>query len=303
MSLLYTHTHKQTKRQNNTLTPTLSAHSSGAAEQGFKISTKNPGSLIPGALDELRARTEAAFARLRVDSVDVLYVHGPDRARAPADYAHAFDELHRAGKLRRFGISNYTPDETRALHAYCVAHDLVRPTVYQGNYNPVSRIYDDTLFPVLRELGIAFYAYSPIAGGFLTKSRKAIEDETAGGRFAIGDSIGSKMYRSLYIKPAMLDALDGWEALAREQGIPQAELAYRWVYYHSALDTTKGDSVILGASKAEQIKQTVEGLRKGPLKPEIVKGIDEVWDIMKHEAFADNIGNFDPNGVLSPRDG
>lgn len=219
-------------------------------------------------------------------------MHAPDGSVSPADYAHAFDELHRAGLFRRFGVSNYTPDEVRELHDYCAANGLVRPTVYQGNYNPVSRVYDDTLFPLLRELGIDFYAYSPIAGGFLTKSKKGLEEDTASGRFAAGGGPVSKMYRDLYLKPGMLDGLARWEALAKEQGVPQAELAYRWVYYHSALDTTKGDFVILGASKVEQITQTVEGLRRGPLKPEVVKGIDEVWGIVKHEAFADNFNAF-----------
>lgn len=213
----------------------------------------------------------------------------PDSTLSPADYAPAVDALYRAGKLRRFGISNYSPEATRELHAYCVEHDLVRPTVYQGNYNAVSRLYDTTLFPVLRELGIAFYAYSPIAGGFLAKSHKALVEDADDGRFAASDeSMVSQMYRKLYLKPAMLDGLARWEALAEEQGVPKAELAYRWVYYHSALDTTKEDFVILGATKVAQLTQTVEGLRRGPLKPEVVKGIEEVWDIVKHEAFPDN---------------
>lgn len=177
----------------------------------------------------------------------------------------------------------------RALHTYCADNGLVRPTVYQGNYNAVARKIEVDLFPVLRELGIAFYAYSPIAGGFLTKTRAALDAGTADGRFAVADTPLAQMYRSFYFKPAMLDGLSKWEALAKEQGVPQAELAYRWVYYHSALDTAKGsDFVILGATKVDQITQTVEGLKRGPLKPEVVKGIEEVWESVKHEAIIDN---------------
>lgn len=263
-----------------------------AAAQGFALSTKNPGGWVPGSLapaDALRAKTDASLARLGVDQVDILYIHGPDPALQPADYAHTFDDLHKAGKFRRFGISNYTPDQVRALHAYSKEHGLVLPTVYQGNYNAVSRIIDTTLFPVLRELGISFYAYSPIAGGFLTKSRKALEEGTEGGRFAVGDNAINNMYRGLYLKPALLEGLDKWVELAKMEGVPQAELAYRWIYYHSALKPQEhGDFVIVGASKVDQISQTLEGLKRGPLKPEVVQGIDQVWDIVKHEAIVDN---------------
>lgn len=260
----------------------------GAAEQGFLLSTKNPGGWQPGSLSAVQAKTEASLARLQVTQVDILYVHGPDASASPADYAHAFDELHRAGRFRRFGISNYTPAQTRELHAYCKAHGLVLPTVYQGNYNAVSRVIDSTLFPVLRELDIVFYAYSPIGGGFLTKSRRALEQGTEGGRFAVGDNPLARMYRGFYVKPAMLEGLGKWEELAREQGVSQAEMAYRWVYYHSTLDPQKGDFMIMGASKVEQISQTVEGIKRGPLKPEVVKGIDEIWEIVKSDAIVDN---------------
>lgn len=217
----------------------------------------------------------------------------------PADYAHEFDALHKAGKFKRFGISNFTPEQTRELHEYCKANSLVLPTVYQGNYNAVSRHIDTTLFPVLRELGIVFYAYSPIAGGFLTKSRKALEEGTEGGRFAAeeGNMINT-MYRAFYLKPALLDGLEKWEKMAKAQGISQAELAFRWIYYHSTLKPEKGDHLIVGASKPEHIKYAVEGLKKGPLKAEVVEGINEVWEIVKDQAITDNISGAQDLGLM-----
>lgn len=211
-----------------------------------------------------------------------------DKTLKPADWAHEMDRLHKEGKFKRFGISNFTPAVTEELHAYCKAHGLVLPTVYQGNYNAVSRLVDTTLFPLLRRLDMAFYAYSAIAGGFLTKTRKALEEGSADGRFAAGDNRIGNLYRKFYLKPAMLDGLARWEELAKIQGVPQAELACRWVYCHSAMDVQKGDQVIVGASKTDQLVQTVDGLKRGPLKPEVVKGIDELWDVVKHEAIIDN---------------
>lgn len=215
----------------------------------------------------------------------------------PADWVHELDDLHKAGKFKRFGISNFSPAETRELHAYCKANNLVLPTVYQGNYNAVSRLIENTLFPVLRELGIVFYAYSPMAGGFLAKSRKDIEAGTADGRFAPTGSFTVQLYNKMYVKPALLDGLEKWSQLAKAQGIAPGELAYRWVYYHSALKPEKGDFVIAGASKLSHISATVEGLRRGPLAPEVVKGIDEIWEVVKHDAVVDNFD--DVNGDIS----
>lgn len=260
----------------------------GAADQGFLISTKNPGGWIKGALKEVIPKTNASLERLRTKSVDILYVHGPDRVLALDEWVPQVDELYRQGKFARFGISNFSPDEVRALHAYCSAKGFVLPTVYQGNYNAVSRLVDDTLFPVLRELGLAFYAYSPVAGGFLTKTRRALEEGTGGGRFSESTPASLKMYHGFYVKPSMLQALDRWEELAGLQGVSKAELAYRWVYYHSAMKAELGDTVILGASKVEQIPLTVEGLEKGPLKPEVAKGIDEIWELVKGDAIMNN---------------
>ncbi|ROW04868.1 hypothetical protein VMCG_04883 [Cytospora schulzeri] len=260
----------------------------GAAEQGFIISTKNPGGWVKGSLREITPKTNASLERLRTKSIDILYAHGPDSSVALDEWVPQVDELYRQGKFARFGISNFSPDEVRALYAYCMEKGFVLPTVYQGNYNALSRLIDTTLFPLLRELGIAFYAYSPVAGGFLTKTRKAFEEGTAGGRFSADMRPALAMYKGFYVKPSMLQALDRWEELAGVQGVSKAELANRWVYYHSAMKPELGDTLILGAGKVEQIPVAVEGLKKGPLKPEVVRGIDEIWELVKADAITNN---------------
>lgn len=260
----------------------------GAAEN-FIISTKNPGGWVPGSLVEITKRFNESLDKLKTKQVDILYIHGPDRDVSLDDWVPQVNALHGEGKFRRFGVSNFSPEETRALHSYAKEKGFVLPTVYQGNYNPVSRHIDDTLFPVLRELGIAFYAYSPVAGGFLTKTKKALLEGTADGRFkADHENPVAQFYNRLYNKPSLLEGLGRWEGLAEQEGVPRAELAYRWVYYHSALKPDLGDAIIVGASKPEQIVQTVEGIKRGPLKPEVVKGIEDVWQIVKDDAIVDN---------------
>jgi aflatoxin B1 aldehyde reductase len=160
----------------------------------------------------------------------------------------------------------------------------VLPTVYQGNYSPIARRQESELFPVLRKLGIAFYAYSPLAGGFLTKTAQQIQD--GAGRFG-PEALGG-MYRQMYMKPSYLDALEKWEAIAKEEGVTRAELAYRWVTYNCPLKKEQGDAIIIGASTIEQLEQTLVGIEQGPLSKKAVEGIDKIWEQIKHEAPLDN---------------
>ena len=92
----------------------------------------------------------------------------------------------------------------------------------------------------------------------------------------------------MYGKPALLEALGQWEGIAKDEGIPRAELAYRWVAFNSPLKREHGDAVIFGASSLEQLEETVKSCAKGPLSDSAVKRIDEVWKTIEHEAPLDN---------------
>ena len=154
-----------------------------------------------------------------------------------------------------------------------------------GNYNPVARKQEELLFPTLRKLGVSFYAYSPIAGGFLTKTKQDIEDGK--GRFNRHNPIG-QMYHGMYAKPSFLEALAQWESIAKDEGVSRAELAYRWVTYNSPLKREYGDGIIIGASSLQQLKETLASVNAGPLSEKAVKRIGEIWKMIEHEAPLDN---------------
>lgn len=65
-------------------------------------------------------------------------------------------------------------------------------------------------------------------------------------------------------------------------------MAYRWVSYNSPLKPEYGDALILGASRVEQIHESVKGLKQGPLKADTVKAIDEIWKLVEKDAPVDN---------------
>ncbi|KAF5688587.1 aldehyde reductase [Fusarium denticulatum] len=259
------------------------------ASEKFEVSTKLPGIMDPGSYrrDEVLARTRKSLERLRVGQLDILYLHSPDPSIPIEETLAGIQDLYLAGAFRRFGLSNYTPEEVRKIHDNQRAKGWVLPTVYQGNYNPVARSYEQDLIPTLRELGIAFYAYSPAAGGFLAKSKEQVL--AGAGRFAKDGGLLSDLYNTLYNRPSLLEALSTWHDIARHAGCSPYDLAIRWVAFNSVLKPDYGDAVIIGPSNVERLQWTLDGVGKGPLADEIVQRIDTLWDSVKHEAPKDNI--------------
>jgi aflatoxin B1 aldehyde reductase len=258
----------------------------GEAKVGdqFIVDTKTPGGFKsePDSSDTIVKNGHESKKIL--GPIDVFYIHAPSKNEPNGDVLSAINELYKAGVFKRFGLSNFRASDVQAVYDYCEKNSFVKPTVYQGNYSPVARRQDTELLPTLRKLGISFYAYSPLAGGFLTKTKQDIADGK--GRFS-KEGIGA-LYSGMYAKPELLDSLTEWEKIASEADVSRAELAYRWVKYNSALKPEHGDGVIVGCSSTKQLKQTLEGLDRGPLPAQVVEKIDAMWETIKHVAPLDN---------------
>lgn len=218
-------------------------------------------------------------------NVDIYYIHAPDSGTDIAETLAGINEVYQKGFFKRFGLSNYKAEDVEKVYNHCKEEGYPLPTVYQGNYSAVARKQEDLLFPTLRKLNIAFYAYSPMAGGFLAKTKEEIEKGI--GRFSRDNPVG-QMYQDMYNKPAYLSALAQWADIAKEEGCSRGDLAYRWVKYNSVLSPEYGDAIIIGASTHKQLEETLEGIAKGPLSEKALKRIDGVWDTIKHEAPLDN---------------
>ncbi|GME24001.1 Aldo/keto reductase [Neofusicoccum parvum] len=262
------------------------------APKSFIIDTKAPGFASKAlSRDSLISGLNESLSLLKTDKVDIYYLHAPDPDTPIEETVDTIQELHRQGKFARFGLSNFLPEEVQKIHAYAKSKGGVVPTVYQGNYNAVARSIETNLFPVLRDLGIAFYAYSPLAGGLFAKDPDDLANKAASGRFD-ASTFGGNMYNTLYNKPAIIDGLRRWKEIAKAEGDSSVMLAYRWATFHSALDVSKGDAIIIGASRPAQLEQTLKGLEAGPLKPESVKSIEEVWKLIEKDSPLDNYHSF-----------
>nr|POF12839.1 oxidoreductase siro [Quercus suber] len=238
----------------------------------FIVDTKTKGSIVSadgGSKENVIADAKNSRAMLGTN-VDVFYMHSPGHpGTSMEETLQGIKEVYESGFFKRFGLSNYHAEDVEKMYNLCKEMGLPTPSVYQGNYNPVARKQEEVLFPTLRKLGMSFYAYTPLAGGFLTKTKQDVEEGK--GRFDKTSHVG-KIYRGLYARPAYLAALEKWEAVANEEGVTRAELAYRWVTYNSALKPENGDGIIIGASSDEQLKETLEKLEHGPLSEKALEG-------------------------------
>lgn len=223
--------------------------------------------------------------------MNIFYLHAPDRQSPLEEALEGINELYKAGKFKSFGLSNFRADEVETVIQLAKQKQFVLPTVYQGNYNPISRKQEIELFPILRKHNLAFYAYSPLAGGFLAKSKKNLLKGGLSGRWDPNTMFGMVLH-GLYNKPIFLDALDDWAQIATEARISTAELAYRWVAYHSSLRGEFGDAMVVGASSISQLKLTMQGIRRGPLSEEVVGKIDKVWEKVKDDSVLDNFNDW-----------
>lgn len=224
--------------------------------------------------------------------LDIYYIHAPDTSLPIEEMLKGIHDAHQAGYFRRFGLSNYTPAQVQEVYDVSKAKGYVLPSVYQGNYSAVARQPETELFPLLRKLGMSFYAYSPIAGGFLTKTRAQLTEGTDAGRFTQGHPVAA-MYNSMYAqKESYLKALDLWQEAAELAGCSKGELAYRWVAFDSPLSKEHGDAIIFGSSSLKQTEETLGWLKNGSVGKEAKAKIDEIWKTVEHDAPVDNFNSF-----------
>ncbi|RMD40362.1 hypothetical protein DV735_g4767, partial [Chaetothyriales sp. CBS 134920] len=253
----------------------------------FTIDTKWASGFNPAfspTKENIIKSAKESLEKLGVSQVDVFYIHAPDKNVPLEDTLAGVNEVYKSGAFKRFGLSNFAAADVQKAYDIAKANGYVLPTVYQANYNPIARKQETILFPTLRKLGISIYVYSPLAGGFLTKTKEDIDK--GAGRF--NANVLGGLYHSLYARPTLLAVLPKWAKIAEDAGVSKSELAYRWVAYHSAIKKEDGDAVIVGASSPNQLEQTLTDLEKGPLPESAVKGIQEIWTEIEHESPVDN---------------
>jgi aryl-alcohol dehydrogenase-like predicted oxidoreductase len=177
------------------------------------------------------------------------------------------DELVKAGKVRFPAVSNYAAWQVAEIHCISQKNGYLPPFISQPMYNMVARAIEDEYLPFCKRYGIAVIPYNPLAGGLLTGKQARAGKPVAGSRFD-----GNKMYLDRYWHDDDFAAVEELKAVASETGTTLVELALRWV-----LSQGQVDSVILGASKLEQLEENLKARQGPPLSSDVLERCDAVW--------------------------
>ena len=227
---------------------------------------------------DLRKHLLLSLEALKTNKINMWYLHGPDRKTPYEETMREVNELHKEGFFDRFGISNYMAWEVAYINEICIKNGWVRPTAYQGVYSAIHRSVEAELFPCLRHYEMGFYAFSPLAGGYLTSryhrgDTSSIED---GSRFDPKTGQGQQ-YQKRFMNDKMFDALDIIRAAASKHSLTEAECALRWIMHHSKLEKAHGDTVIIGASSIKHLEENLRDFERGPLPEDVVAALDLAW--------------------------
>ena len=249
-------------------------------DRPYTIATKvNP--RISGKLDGEAAykQVNESLDRLGLDCVDIVYLHFPDPATPVISVLEACADLHEQGKFKELGLSNFPAWMVADVWNICDKHGWVKPTIYQGIYNPLTRKAEIELNACLNNYGMRFYAFNPMAGGLLTGRYGKFEDAPTDGRFTHRPN-----YQGRYWKKSYFDAVEIIKSAAEKHGISSIEATYRWLAYHSMLNGDRGDGILIGASKIGHLKQNMEAVEKGPLPDDVLTAFEEAWSISKKDS-------------------
>ncbi|MDE5883228.1 MAG: aldo/keto reductase [Muribaculaceae bacterium] len=270
----YVYNNGDTERLLGDILPGIPTHSYGIAT---KVHPR-----ITGRLDRktILMELDESLRRMNRDSVDLLYFHFPDGKTPIGEALDTVAELYGTGRVKAFGLSNYPAWQVVDICHRCDSHGCPKPSVYQGMYNALCRNVEPELIPALRELGMVFYAFNPLAGGLLTGRQLDYDSAPEPGRFA-----RLKSYRDRYWKRSYFEAVSEIKEACDREGIPMAEAAYRWLVNHSMLSADR-DALILGASRMEQMEQNLSAACGGPLPEDILEKMDMAWETAKPDSPA-----------------
>ena len=222
---------------------------------------------IDGRPEYVRRACDASLQRLGVDTIDVYYQHRVDPNTPIEETVGAMAELVSAGKVRYLGLSEAAPKTIRRANA---VHPIA---ALQTEYSLWSRDPESELLPTVRELGIAFVAYSPLGRGFLTGQIKSPEDLSPNDWRLKNPRFQGDNFRK------NLDMVDRVQALARDKGCTPAQLALAWLL-------SRGDDIfpIPGSTKAERVVENA-GAFDVRLTPEDIASLEALAPTVAGERY------------------
>lgn len=219
----------------------------------------------------IREACEAALKRLRVEYLDLYFCHRPDKQTPMEETVWSMHHLIEQGKILYWGTSEWSAQEIMEAHMVARENRLIGPVMEQPQYNMLVRRKVEVEFSqIYKTVGLGTTIWSPLASGFLTgKYRQGMPGETRLGRKEL-DWVAEKLFVD-----ENYDRVRKLNILAGDLGVSLPRLAIAWCLRNPDVST-----VILGASKPDQLRETLTSAEVVPLLT------DEV--MLRIEAILDN---------------
>ena len=218
------------------------------------ISTKAGWDMWPGPYGDFGSRKyliaslDQSLQRMGLDYVDIFYHHRPDPDTPLEETMGALDQIVRQGKALYVGISQYSAKDT--AKASEVLRDQKTPfLIHQPRYNMMDRWVEDGLLNTLEREGIGSIVFSPLEQGILTN--KYLNGIPKDSRAATQGSY----LNEAQITPEIVNKVQKLNVLAQTRNQSLAQMAVAWL-----LKDKRVTSVLVGASKVEQLKENINTL-------------------------------------------
>jgi predicted oxidoreductase len=195
---------------------------------GAVLATKigvEPGAPYNSSPAYLTAACDGSLSRLRVERIDLLYIHRPDLLTHPAELAQTLDGLVSSGKVATIGVSNFTPAQFDALSQRMKAPIRVHQLEFSAAH--VDPLFDGTLDQAMAQ-GTAVAAWSPLAGG----------------RLGAADAATT---------PAISRVRETLQRISEHTGVPPAAVALAFLHRHPASVTP-----IVGTRTPERLRDCLK---------------------------------------------
>jgi L-glyceraldehyde 3-phosphate reductase len=241
----------------------------GSYRDELIISTKAGYGMWPGPYGDLGSKKflvaslDQSLQRMGLEYVDIFYHHRPDYDTPLEETMGTLDLMVRQGKALYVGLSNYQPNE--AEKAFKILKDLGTPClIHQPNYNLFNRWIEDGLLDLLGNSGIGAICFSPLAQGMLT-------DKYIDGLPKDSRAVKNSPFLNTSQVLEMLPKIKGLNEIAGNRNQTLAQMAISWI-----LKDDRITSVLIGASKTEQILDSVKAIKNTVFSKNEIVAIDAI---------------------------
>ncbi|AJY18719.1 MULTISPECIES: L-glyceraldehyde 3-phosphate reductase [Burkholderia] len=234
------------------------------------ISTKAGWDMWPGPYGSgggsrkyVLASLDQSLQRMGLDYVDIFYSHRFDAHTPLEETAGALAAAVQQGKALYIGISSYSAAKTREM-AELLAQYKVPLLIHQPSYNMLNRWIERELLDTLDEIGTGSIAFTPLAQGLLTS--KYLGGVPADARV---NKPGGGSLKEEHLSATNLEHVRKLNEIAQRRGQSLAQMALAWV-----LRGGRVTSALIGASRAEQVRENVGALKNLEFSAEELAEID-----------------------------